>query len=580
LKDRRFGVVALALVAVAGAAWYTYLYRTTPPGSPVGPQAGGRLVATFHTEPRSFNRLVSPQAAESLQSLLTQSTLVRVNRVTGVLEPRLARAWSTSSDGRAWTLNLREGVTFSDGVPLTSADVLFTFQALYDKRVGSPMASGFQVNGQPLSARAVDDHTVVVTFPAPFGPGLSILDSLPILPRHKLHDSLEAGTFRQAWGVTTPPADIVGLGPFVLTEYVPGQRLRFGRNTRYWRRDDRGQPLPYLDELEVQVVPEQTAEVLRLEAGDVDLINDQVRPEDLAALRKLSRAGGVRLVDAGVGLDPDALWFNLAPGAPSAKDRPWLQSETLRRAISYAVDRQAIVNTVYLGAGEPIHGSVTSGFGDWFLPDLPRTEHDLARAKQLLGSIGLVDRRGDGTLQDPSGRPARFSILTQKGSTIREQTAAVLQEQLRQVGLTVDVAAVDQGALFGRFSKGAYDAMFYGVVTDSTDPARNLDFWMSSGSFHFWNPEQVKPATDWEAKIDDLMRKQSTSLDPAERRSLFADVQRIMADHLPILYFAAPRVTVAMSGRIQGATPSVLRPPVLWNSEVLSVDASGRAPRR
>src|SRR5262249_14127687 len=153
-------------------------------------------------------------------------SLVRVDRQTGRLEARLAQEWATSPDGLTHTLKLRKDVTFSDGAAFTAADVVFTFQALYDPRVGSPMAAAFQIGGRPLTVRAADDHTVVVTFPAPFGPGLSILDSLPILPRHKLAAALDAGTFGGAWSLRTPPADIVGLGPFVLAEYVPGQRMK------------------------------------------------------------------------------------------------------------------------------------------------------------------------------------------------------------------------------------------------------------------------------------------------------------------------------------------------------------------
>ena len=198
---------------------------------------GGRLVAATRADPRSFNRLVSPNAVENLMTLLTQGTLVRVNRVTGVLEPRLAREWTASEDGKAWTLKLREGVQFSDGVPFTSADVLFTLKALYDPRVGSDMASGFMIDGRPITATAEGDDTIVIQFPSVYGPGLSIFDSLPILPAHKLSAALSAGTFASAWNVSVAPSDVVGLGPFLLAGYQPGRALRLTRNPHFWRRD-------------------------------------------------------------------------------------------------------------------------------------------------------------------------------------------------------------------------------------------------------------------------------------------------------------------------------------------------------
>jgi peptide/nickel transport system substrate-binding protein len=537
------------------------------------------LVATFRSEPKTFNRFVSPRAAEDLFVKLTQATLLRLNYVTGDLEPRLASSWTSSSpDGRVWTMKLRTGAVFSDGVPFTAADVQFTFRVLFDKQVGSELASSLLVGGQPIDVRALDDSTIVLTFAEPYGPGLSLLDAIPILPRHKLEAAYRAGTFRDAWGLSTPVTDLVGLGPFVLTEYVPGARLVFARNPHFWGKDDRG-ALPRLPGIDVQVVPDENAELLRLEAGTADLTTGPARPEDLASLRKLEGAGQLRLASAGLTVTPDCLWFNLTPGAGAAKDRPWLQREELRRAISLAVDRRMLADAVFLGAAEPIAGPVTPGNRQWYVPT-PAPEHDLARAKALLGSIGLVDRHGDGLLEDAAGHPARFSILTQKGNTTRERSVAFLAEQLRQIGLTVDVVALEQNAMIEKFMGGAYDAMYFYFPTDSFDPARNLDFWLSSGDFHVWQPHQTRPARPWEASIDDLMRREAALVDPAERSRLFGDAQKIFAEHVPVLYFVAEQVTIVMSARVRDATPSVLGLPVLWNAEVLSLAPRGSAPRQ
>ena len=174
-------------------------------------------MATFRSEPMTYNRFVSSRTAEDLVMRLTHATLVRLDRVTGKLEPWLATSWTSSSaDGRVWTLKLRPGVVFSDGAPFSAADVQFTFQALYDKQVASPLASSVLIADQPLDVRALDDTTIVLTMPAPYGPGLSLLDAIPILPRHKLEAAFKAGTFRDAWGLSTPPSDLAGLGPFML----------------------------------------------------------------------------------------------------------------------------------------------------------------------------------------------------------------------------------------------------------------------------------------------------------------------------------------------------------------------------
>ena len=385
----------------------------------------------------------------------------------------------------------------------------------------------------------------------------------------EVRKAFEAGAFRQAWGVTTPLADVVGLGPFALKEYVPGQRLVFARNPNFWRVDDQGRPLPYLDEIELQIVPEQNAEMLRLESGVVDLTTDQVRAEDMSALSELQAKGTITLNEAGVGTNPQMFWLNLNPASELARTRPWSQRTELRFAISHAVDRRRIVDTVYLGAAEPIFGPITPGHGEWFLPDLRKTDYDPARATSLLESIGLKDRNGDGKLDEEGGATARFTIATLKGHTVRERMAAIIQDQLRAVGLWVDVVPLERSALIQHLMGDKCEAGLFSLEFDSFDPGAQLDFWMSSKPFHIWNPGQTVPSTEWERQIDDLMIRQSTTLDRAERRRLFGEAQLAFAANLPVLYFAAPKVVVATSARVGGTMPSVLAPPILWNAEML-----------
>ena len=149
-------------------------------GASPAPVRGGTLTATFRSEPRSFNRLVSSSFATDIYTHLTQAQLVRVNRATSALEPWLAERWESDPDGRRFTLTLRDGVRWSDGEPFTSADVLFTFEAVFDARVKSSLVSSMSVGGRPLAVSAPDARTVVVTYPAPFGPGLRVLDNVPI----------------------------------------------------------------------------------------------------------------------------------------------------------------------------------------------------------------------------------------------------------------------------------------------------------------------------------------------------------------------------------------------------------------
>jgi peptide/nickel transport system substrate-binding protein len=149
-------------------------------------------------------------------------------------------------------------------------------------------------------------------------------------------------------------------------------------------------------------------------------------------------------------------------------------------------------NQVYLGAGVPVFGVVSPGNRQWYAP--PSSDgFDPARARLLLSGLGLVDRNGDGVLEDRSGAAARFSVISLQSDSIRMKTVAVMQSQLRRLGILVDSVGLDAGAIVQRWASGEYDAIYFGVEATSYDPDNNLDFWLSSGSFHVWNPGQSSP---------------------------------------------------------------------------------------
>jgi len=566
VKPIKIGAIAIGLGALllSGVLWRGN--ATAPPD----PERA--LVASLRSEPTVYNRYLDGSAAADLISLLTNATLVRVNRSTDAIEPALAERWALSPDGLTYTLSLRHDVRFSDGAPFTAADVLFTARVLFDTRVDSPLASTLRVDGKPLTFAAPDDFTVTVSLPSAFAPGLRLLDNMPILPRHKLEEALNAGSLREKARVGSTLDELAGLGPFKLVEHVAGQRLVFIRNPYYWRKDDHGRQLPYLDRLTVAILPDQNTEAVRLGAGEIDLMsNGDIRPDDYATFKRLSDEGRLKLMDAGIGLDPNFLWFNLTP---QGKVAPWLRDRRARQAISFAVDRQVMADTVYLGAAVPIYGPVSPGNKVWFSPSAPQYPHDASRARELLAAAGLSDRDSDGMLEDAVGRPARFSVMTQKGNTLRERGAAMIQEHLRLIGISVDIVALDVRTLQTRWMSGDYESIYMGAQASATDPALNADFWLSSGPFHFWNPGQRVPATEWEARMDAMMRRQAAASALEERQQLFAGVQQIMGEELPAIYFVAPRVTIAVSPRVSNAAPVQQAPQLLWSADTLTV--SGR----
>ena len=586
-RQRRALLTIAIFVLLVGGFWLSR--RSTPDGDRPTPAAslrpkidadhwvriapparGGTLVTTARSEPQSFNRAANPLLPTEVFMLLTQARLVRINRASWELEPWLAEKWTASPDKLTYTLTLREGIKWADGHPFTVDDVLFSFEAAYAE--GSAIASAIQVGGKPLKAAAPDARTVVVTFPGPSVAGVRLLDNMPIYPKHKLEPALRAGKFMQAWSPTTPPRDMPGLGPFMLAEYTPGQRLVYDRNPNYWRTDDQGVQLPYLDRIVVELVPQQDAELVRLQSGQVDIMQQHLRAEDIDTFLRLDEQGKARVYDLGIATEGDHFFFNLRPAKWAADPRgAWLPRKEFRQAISHAVDREDFANTIYLGAGVPIHGPITPGNPDWFWPDIPRYQFSLDKARELLASIGLTNRDEDEWLEDAKGTEARFALEIFGNNLVIEREAQLLRDDLRRVGVGVDVVKLAPNQVIQHVEAGEFDAAFVAFVFTDTDPANTLDYWLSSGRNHFWNAEQKTPATEWERQIDEIMRKQVVTDDVAERKRLFNEVQRIFSEHLPMIYFAAPRVYFATSPRVTTMMPGVTRPQVLWRPEIISV---------
>jgi peptide/nickel transport system substrate-binding protein len=582
VKGARFLRILIA-AAIAVAALYYFRGRPREAGTDTSQASrrGGQIVASARSEPRSFNRLLARDVTTEIVSTLLQGRLLRINRSTFEPEPWLAERWESSADGLTHTFHLRQNVVWSDGAPFTSADVIFSLEAALDPKVKSVVADSMTVGGQPIKASAPDAGTVVFTFARPFGPGVRIFDYLPILPKHKLGAALAAGTLTKAWGPATPPAELVGLGPFVLREYVAGQRLVFDRNPHYWRKTESGEQLPFLDRLVLEIVPEQNAELLRLTSGETDLTHSELRADDYVPVRRAEEAGKVKLLELGVATDADAFWFCLKPEVKGKDPRfRFLQKREFRQALSHAVDREELARTVFAGAAVPIWGPVTPGNQPWFSPNVPRYPHSVEKARELLKSIGLEDRNGNGIVEDEKGTEARFTVITQKGITNYEGGTTLLREDAKKVGIQLDIAPLEVGALIDRIGPCNYDAIYFRPVMTDLDPALNLDFWLSSGETHFWNASQKTPATEWEKEIDRLMTEQASTPNVERRKALFNEVQKIFAENVPVLYFAAPRLFYGHSARLQGVVPSVTRPPVLWNADMLSVGEAGAGPSR
>lgn len=536
---------------------------------------GGRIVIALRSEPKTLNPLIAADGTSREVISTMQADLVHINRATQLTEPALAKSWKVSADGLQYTLTLRQGLKFSDGQPVDVEDVLFTFRVYLDEAVHATQRDLLIVGGKPIEVRKVNAQTVALTLAKPYGVGERLFDGLAILPRHLLETAYKEGKLAQVGGLGTPASQWAGLGAFRLKEYVAGQRLVLERNPYYWKTDVQGNRLSYLDEIVFLFVPSADAQVLRFQSGETDIIS-RLGAENFSVLSRQSRDYGV--ADAGPGLEYNFLFFNLnelgekAP-AEMARKQNWFHSEKFRQAVSLAIDREAIVRLVYQGRGVPLWGPVTPGNPRWADAGLAHPARSLDKARQLLADAGFRlpnGENGESPLVDRDGKPIEFSIITSASNVDRAKMAALIQDDLKQLGMRVQVVPLELHSLIDRIMQTKeYDACVLGIASFDADPNSDLNVWLSSGGMHVWHPSQKHPATDWEAEIDLLMEKQLTATNGAQRKKLYDRVQEILAERQPMIFLASPDVLVGAKTGIGNFHPAVLEPYVLWNVEQL-----------
>lgn len=544
----------------------------------VGKQ-GGKVVHRVSSQPKSFNYLMADDEPTVMATVyLIGSRLAAFNHEKQEIEPALAESWEIADDGVTVTVKLREGIKFSDGRPITAEDAAFTLKCLYDERTKSPVfGPAFLVNGKQITANAVNERELRLTLPERVAAFTNFLDNLVVLPKHALEEALNSGKLAEAWKIDSDPASIVTSGPFMVERSVPGERVVLKRNPHYWRKDAAGNPLPYLDQLVIEVVPDANNAFSRLNLGEIDIF-DRIRSTDYAALKNSD--GPVQGFDLGPGLANDHFWFNLNPknaAGEQLNDKPkykWFADKRFRRAISHAVDRDSIATTTLQGLATPVYGFVPAGNRKWLDPELPAVPYDLERSRELLQEAGFVRSGTDDApeLKDAAGNAVEFTLLVGAENEPRKLAAAVIQQDLAKLGIKMQIAPLDTAGIAKRANESFdYDAIFTGLNVTGLEPSGFASFLLSSASVHQWHPKQASPATEWEARIDKLFAEQSGELNPERRQQIVYEIQRIIAEESPIIPVVTRHIVSAANKRVGNLMPSAILPYSMWNVEELFI---------
>lgn len=541
-------------------------------GNRVG-RSGGKLVISQRAELKTLNPLVAIDGNSRQIIGLINADLIHINRYSQRTEAALANSWTVSRDGREYTLHLRRGIEFSDGQPFDADDVLFTFQVYLDERVHAAQRDLLIISGEPIRLQKIDAYTVVFELQEPYAAAERLFDSVAILPRHLLQDPYEKGNLAQEWNLTARPGQIAGLGPFRVKEYVPGQHLTLERNPHYWKKDLSGNRLPYLDEIACVFTGDADAETMRFQLGEIDVAS-RLSAANFSVLEKHQQTGRFRLYDLGPSLEYNFLFFNLnnlrSGDAPSLSlKQTWFRQLAFRKAISAAIDREAIVRLVYQGRAYPLSAHVTPGNKLWLNRNIPQQLRSVPEARHLLQDAGF-SWRSDGRLVDNRSGPVIFSILFNAGNPQHTQIATLIQEDLDQIGIDVKVVPLEFRALLNRvFKSMEYDAAIMALASGDADPNSEINVWTSDGSTHVWNLGSKRTQMPWEEEIDHLMKQQMITLDYEERKRMYDRVQELIWKNLPLISLVSPNVLVGATERLQNFHPAILSDYTLWNAEEL-----------
>jgi peptide/nickel transport system substrate-binding protein len=526
MKKLAFVFVLLSVVASCGSPGEDQTVATA-----AGPPArGGTVVIGLLSDIQNWNPyVVEDLDTEHVLALIYPSLAVEqtdYHRHPPSFEPALAESWSWSEDHLALTLNLDRDASWADGVPITSRDVVFTWQVQTSPEIDWLYGDG---KDSIETIEAVDEHTVRVTFTHRYPYQFMDLNDGLIIPAHAW-----AGIPFDRWAETDWRSHVLGGGPFRLAGHTPQQEISLERNPHYHRAG-----LPYLDRVVFRIVPSEQGLVTQLLAGEIDF----VRSINPSSVERVRAHHDLQLV-----IYDDRSYTHVCWNT----GKPNLADPRIRRALTAAIDRETLIDVVYEGFGRLGIGPVLSSF--WaFNRDLVALPFDPDTARAALAAAGWTDTDGDGVL-DRDGSAFVIEILAPAENELRQDLAILIQEDLKRIGVKAVPRFVEWGTLMAAIEDGDFDALVNGWEEPTQIDLAGL--WHSAPpgepTFNFGrysNPE-----------VDRLLAEVDQVTDFAEQKPLFDRIQELIVADQPYTFLVENTRLTAHNSRIQGVEINAATP--------------------
>lgn len=482
------------------------------------PNYGGSLVIGITGNVDSFNPLFNESSAAQEITHLMLLGLADLNDKSEFV-PELASSWKHSRDYLQLTYNLRKDAVWSDGVPITAEDVLFTFDLAMDSTVASPRQG---ITEFIKKVEGKDPHTVTFHFTKAYPD--QIFDTAgEILPKHILENADRSALRSHKFG-----RNPISSGPFKFKKWVSQQYIELEPNEKYFGGR------PYLDRVVFKIVPDQTNLLLQLRTGEVDMMIG-VPPAEVTQLKSANPNVSIYPVSGRV-------YYYIGYN----HQNPLFSDAKVRQALTMAINRQGIIDAFLYGFGKPCLGPLPPML-KWIAANpVEKFPYSADKSKQMLVEAGWLDSDGDGWL-DKDGQKFEFSLKTNAGNQLRADVTVILQDQLRQVGIKVNIETVEWTTMMGELRAKKFDAYIGGWSTSF-----NVDL---TPIFHSSSDKMFNFISYSNPKVDQLIEIGREEMNRQKAADIWKETQRLIYQDQPYTFLFWIDKVVAVSNKFQNVTP-------------------------